>query len=155
MPTGQKHLITCRCVLPQFKQMSPPPPHQFVVFTVIEDSGDVRVKFCQCNNCGIVHKVIDVCRSEIVNAKEALNSVLTIDDIKVGMPANLVNLLEQNSVDLPTWEAAQFILENKHWGAFITLNSDEEDGVKQGKYVRILGESLFKVETFTRNEFVK
>lgn len=155
MAQGLKHLITCRCILPQLKRLDDAPQHQFVVFSVIEDDGTFRTKFAQCNNCGIVHKVLDVCRSEIVT-RESMNSLPTIEDIKAGMPPNLVNILDVNRVeDLPTWELAQFILENKQWGNFVVLATDEEDGLRQGKYVRILGENLFKVETFIREEVVK
>jgi hypothetical protein len=140
--------------LPQFKHQDNAPQHQFVVFSVIEDDGTFRVHFAQCNNCGIVHKVIDVCKSKIV-PKEEMGSLPTIDDIKVSLPSTLANLLEQNNVDLPTWEMAQFILENKQWGNFVVLSTDKEDGLRQGKYVRILGENTFKVETFVCEEVIK
>lgn len=154
MAQGLKHLITCRCVLPQLKRMDNAPQHQFAVFSVIEDDGSFRPRFAQCNNCGIVHKVIDVCRSEVVS-REAMGSLPTVDDIKAGMPPNLANLLEANGAELATWELAQFILENKQWGNFVVLTTDEEDGLRQGKYVRILGENMFKVETFVREEVIK
>lgn len=154
MAQGLKHLITCRCVLPQFKRMENAPQHQFVVFSVIDDSGNLQSRFAQCNNCGIVHKVTDVCRSEVVS-REAMSSLPTVDDIKSGLPPTLANLLESNHVDLATWEMAQFILENKQWGNFVVLTTDEEDGLRQGKYVRILGDNLFKVETFAREEVIK
>jgi hypothetical protein len=154
MATGLKHLITCRCVLPQFKRAPDPPLHQFIVFSVLEDDGTFRPRFAQCNNCGIVHKVVEVSRSEVVH-REAMGSLPTIDDIKAGLPPQLANLLEANGVELPTWEMAQFIIEHKQWGNFVVLSTDEEDGLKQGKYVRILSENLFKVETFMREEVVK
>lgn len=154
MATGMKHLITCRCVLPQLKRVTNPPQHQFVVFSVIEDNGTFRPRFSQCNNCGIIHKVIDVCRSEIV-PREAMGSLTTIDDIKASLTPQLVNLLDVNSVDLSTWEMAQFIIEYKQWGNFVVLSTDEEDGTRQGKYLRIMGETLFKVETFMREEVIK
>lgn len=155
MASGLKHLITCRCVLPQFKRMQDPPLHQFTVFSVINDDGLVEPKFAQCNNCGIVHKVIDICRSEVVSGREAMESIVKIDDIKLSLPPKLVMVLEANDVDLPGWEAAQFALENKQWGSFVVLRTDEESGVRAGKYVRILSESMFKVESFTRDEVVK
>lgn len=152
MASGFKHLLTCRCVLPQFKKVKPAPPeHQFPVFSIIDDDGTFRMRFAQCNNCGIIHKVIDICRSEIVN-KEAMVSIPTIDEIKSSLPSGLVNLLESNSADIATWEAVQFIIDNKQWGNFVVLSTDEIDGVRQGKYVRLLSETMFKVETFTRNE---
>jgi len=134
--------------------MDDPPNHQFVVFSEINDDGTVKHKFSQCNNCGIVHKVIDICRTEIIQGKDAMGSILTIDDVKASLPTNLVRLLETNDVDLATWEFAAFIVENKQWGSFVVLSTDEESGTKQGKYVRIMGENLFKVESFSRDEVI-
>lgn len=155
MANGLKHLITCRCILPQFKRMPDPPLHQFTVFSVINDDDTVAPKFVQCNNCGVVHKVIDVCRSEIVYGREAMESIVKIDDIKLSLPPNLAAVLEANDVDLPSWEAAQFALENEQWGSFIVLKTDEESGVRVGKYVRILSKTMFKVESFTLDEVLK
>ena len=146
MSSGQKHLIQCRCILSQFNKLKDPPRHRFVVFSVIDDDDKPVVKFAQCNNCGIIHKVTDVQRSEIVSGREHMQSIVSIDDIKLSLPEKLVNVLEINKCDLPTWEMAQFLLENKKWGDFVVLNSEEEGGLRQGKYVRIMGETLFKVE---------
>lgn len=149
---GQKHLIKCRCVLPQFKDLSNPPQHQFVVFSQIDDNDNVVVKFSQCNNCGLIHKIIDMCNSEIISGKENMSSIITLDDIKLSMPSSLSSILERNNCDISTWEQAQFILENKQWGNFITLTQEEESGIRQGKYLRIMSETFFKIETFTREE---
>lgn len=154
MPTGFKHLLKCRCILPQFKKLKNPPQHKFVVFSTIDDENNPVVKFVQCNNCGIIHKVLDIGRSEIVSGREHMASIVSINDLKASMPEKLAGVLEANGCDLPTWENVQFILENKKWGDFVVLNSEEESGVRQGKYVRLLGESLFKVESFTRDEVV-
>lgn len=151
MATGLKHLITCRCVLPQLKRVPNSPSHQFIVFSVIEDDGSVRVRYAQCNNCGIIHRVTEVNRSDVV-PREAMRAIPTVDDIRASLPRGLAEVLESNVADLPTWEMAQFIVENKRWGDFVVLSTDEEDGLRQGKYVRIIGENLLKVETFTREE---
>ena len=63
---GQKHLIKCRCVLPQFKKLDNPPVHKFVVFSALNEEGNVVTKYAQCNNCGVIHKVTDLCTSEII-----------------------------------------------------------------------------------------
>lgn len=154
MPSGQKHLITCRCVLPQFKRAPDPPQHQFVVFSIVNDDDTIQPKFAQCNNCGIIHKVTEINRSEVVS-RESMSSIKTSSDIKLGLPSNLVGLLEANDAELHTWEHAQFIIENKLWGDFIVLTTEVEDGLREGKYVRILGENMFKVDTFAREEVVK
>ena len=108
MARGFKHLIRCRCTLPQFKNMASPPQHMFVVFSVINDDDSVEPKFAQCNNCGIVHKVIDICKSEFTS-KETMTSLMSIDDVKVGLNPKLVSVLERYDVDLPTWEAVKSV----------------------------------------------
>lgn len=153
MVTGQKHLIKCRCVLSQFKRTENPPVHQFVAFSVIDDDS-VQVKFVQCNNCGIIHKIIDICRSEIMGSRDTMTSLVTIDEIKSSVPEGLRILLETNNADLATWEAVQFIFTSQSWGQFVVISSDLEEGIRQGKYVRILGENLFRIESFTRNEVI-
>jgi hypothetical protein len=151
MPTGQKHLIQCRCILRQFKNREKPPFHKFVVFSVIDDTGNVIPKIAQCNNCGVIHKVFDITLSEIVG-KENSTALISIDDLKASLPQNLVVVLEKNNADLPTWEAVQFVYENKKWGEFVVIASEADEDARQGKYVRILGENLFKVESFRREE---
>lgn len=157
---GQKHLIKCRCILPQFKKVNDPPQHHFVVFSIVEcDESDVTIsnvkqKFAQCNNCGAIHKVIDICKSEIIPGKESLTSIRGIEEIKPGLPKGLVTILEANHADLATWEAVEFIYENKQWGNIVVLSVDTDEGLRQGKYVRILGESFFKIDTFTSEEHV-
>ena len=155
MAIGQKHLVPCRCVLSQLRHLPDPPRHHFTVFSVIDDNDVVLPKFAQCNNCGLVHKVIDLCKSEIVQGKESMTSLITIEDMRQSLPKNICDILDTNSADIPTWEMAKFIIDNKRWGDFVVLNSESESGSRQGKYVRILGETMFKVETFYREESIK
>lgn len=155
MTTGQKHLVKCRCVLPQFKRAVNPVQHQFTVFSIINDDNSVKPKFAQCPNCGVIHRVIEIAKSEIVQGREAMSSIVTIADIKASLPEQLAAILENNQADLPTWEAAQFIYENKQWGNWVVLTSDTEGDVKQGKYVRLLGEKMFKIEAYERSEVIK
>lgn len=144
--------MKCRCVLPQFKNRQNPPPHHFMVFSVIKDDENVIVKHAQCNNCGLIHKVVDICTSEIITGKESSASVLNIDEVKMGLPKNLSDILERSNVDLSTWELARFIVENKRWGEVVILSHEEEAGVRHGKYLIVLGENLYKVDNFTREE---
>ena len=155
MPIGQKHLVKCRCVLPQFKHVPEPPQHQFVVFSVIDDNEIVKPKFVQCNNCGIIHKVTDICKSDIIQGRESMGSIRSIDDIKPAIPQALANILDANNADVPSWEMAEFILETEQWGLFVVLSVDTEGGTKQGKYVRILGKNMFKVDTFMIEEYAR
>jgi hypothetical protein len=154
MKTGQKHLVNCRCVLPQYKKLKDPPSHKFIVFSIIDEDGTVQQKYAQCNNCGLIHKIVDICQSEIQAGKEKMNSLIKIDEIKPSLHPSFVNILESNNVDIATWEAVQFIVENKQWGNFVVLTTDAEDGQIHGKYIRILGETFCKVESFSRSSGV-
>lgn len=147
---GHKHLVKCRCVLPQFKRLESPPPHQFTVFSAIDDEGNTIPKFSQCNNCGLIHKIVDICKSEIQSGKESMKSILKIEDIKPSLHTNISSILEANSCDLPSWEAALFIVENKQWGSYVVLTKETEGNEVNGKFIRIFSDSLCKVETFTR-----
>lgn len=149
---GQKHLIKCRCVLPHLKGRTDSPQHQFIVFSIINDEDAVVPRYSQCNNCGIIHKVVDICKSEILSSKESMSSILSIEDIKHSLPTNVVDILERNQADLSTWENVQFIIENKQWGQFVLLSQEEESGEKVGKYLSILGENFFRVNNFNRTE---
>jgi len=122
------------------------------VFSVIDDNDAVVPKHAQCNNCGLIHKVTDICTSDILAGKENSVSILGIEDVKLSLPPNLVAILERHNVELPVWEQAQFIIENKAWGEFLILAKEEEKGIKQGKYVRIMSESFFKIDTFNRTD---
>lgn len=152
---GQKHLIKCRCVLPQLKNSKDPTKkqHKFVVFSEVVDDV-VKQKYAQCNNCGLIHKIIDICTSEIMPGKEEMNSIITIEDIKSSLNQTLVSILERHNCDLATWEQSQFIVENKRWGDVVVLTNDFENETRLIKYLRILGDTLFKVDSHTRNETI-
>src|SRR3990167_799318 len=153
MPSGQKHLIQCRCVLPQLKRSVVPIFHSFVVFSIIDDDGTVRPKLAQCNNCGVLHRVIDLCKSEFVK-KDHSTSLLSIDDVRSSFPEQLESSLSAADVDLPTWEQAKFIYENELWGQHVILSSESDGELRHVKLVRILGRSLFKVEQVSTTEVI-
>ena len=148
MQYGVKHLVQCNCMLPQLKSKSI--LHKFLVFSIVDDNNKVQVKFAQCNNCNVIHKVTEVCKSTILNGKEDLKSIITIDDIKSSISPNLSLILEKAECELPLWEHAKFIIDNKKWGDFAIISKSTEDGFQIVKYVQILGENLFKVDTNTK-----
>tara|TARA_B100000029_G_C17545230_1_gene948210 strand:- start:1324 stop:1758 length:435 start_codon:yes stop_codon:yes gene_type:complete len=140
-------MVECQCVLPQYKKSSNPVYHRFIVFSILEED-KVKVSFAQCNNCGVVHKVVDLCKSEILNGKENLNSLETIEDIKLSIPADLSTVLENYSCDISNWQHAKFIYENRKWGESIVLVREELESEIQGKFLTIVSHDRFKIETF-------
>lgn len=149
MKEGIKHLIECHCVLPQFRDRRDPVYHRFVVFSEIDDNDNVIVKYAQCNNCGVVHRVTDIAKSEIILGKDESVSIVSIDDIKLSLPSNVVSVLESYAVDLPTWEEVAYVLENQRWGSIVILSSEEKLGKIEGKCLRFLGPLSVKIEPYS------
>lgn len=142
-----KHLIECKCILPQFKQANSPIWHHFIAFSEIDETGSVIPSFVQCNNCGSVHRVTEVGISTILG-RDDMPSLPNLDEIKSGLPEKLVAILEKSDAQLPTYQETSFILEHKMWGRIVILNKETIDGLVVGKYLTIIGETLWKVNSF-------
>jgi hypothetical protein len=148
-----KHLIECRCILPQFRNNPTPIFHKFSVLSFIDDNDDIISKLEACNNCGVVHKVYNVCKSTILT--DNITAIVTIDDIKLSLPEKLVVIFESNDVeDKADWELAKFIIENKLWGQKIILSREFIDDQVFVKTIKIIGETLYDVETITTNTII-
>jgi hypothetical protein len=147
---GLKHLVQCHCILPQFKNAKEPVFHKFTVFSVIDESDTVKTKYAECNNCGAVHKVYDICKSEIVTGREDIRSTLNKTDFKFSMPSSLYELLDQYEKELCDYEYSQFILDNKQWEQTLVLTKEELDDSIQGKFLRFLGPEKFRIESYTQ-----
>ena len=147
---GLRHLVECHCILPQFRNANPVVYHKFIVFSVSEDDV-VQPKLSQCNNCGIIHKIVDYCKSEIVHGLEDSSSLRTIDDIKVSMPQKLVEFLVPQNLDISLWELIEFILDNKVEKE-IPLTKDDKTDLTQIKMLHIKSDGSFKVKTVTRQD---
>jgi len=152
---GIRHLVECHCVLPQYRHAKDPIFHKFIVFSVIDDDDRVISKLVQCNNCGVLHRVHDICKSEFIYEGEDFTGTISIEDIKLSLPERLLNILEAYNVDRSAWEQAQFVLENKKWNSFIILRSESIEDKLEGKLLRVLGMNLYKVETFSRQIFIE
>ena len=148
---GQKHIIECRCILPTLKSRKNPPLHKFVVFSVIaqDRSGkeSVNEKFAQCNNCGVVHRIFEIGKSEILANRENLPSCLTIEDIKFGLPENVKMILESYDCDLATYEHVKFMRDNRSTGHVVLTKETNEDRI-DGKVLKYDGRT-FKIEPFS------
>lgn len=146
-----KHIIECKCILPQYKSIDPPVFHKFLTFSVLDASGEVEPHYTQCNNCGVVHRVIEVGQSRIIK-KESLPSLVSIEDFKATLPPKLIGILEIHDCPLALWQEADFILKNKLWGRGFILAKESDGSTLIGKYVVILGEALFDIKAFEREE---
>ena len=104
-----------------------------------------------CNNCNALHKVIDLCKSEIIKGKDDFKGALSISDIKFSLPSNIVNILETYHADLASWEYAKFIIDNQKWGSYVVLTTDEADDLVQGKMLVFISASTINIESFSRS----
>jgi len=147
---GIKHLLQCHCILPQYRNSQDPVFHQFTVFSIIDTESDTVIpKFSACNNCGAVHKVFDIQKSEIITGRDEVATSMSIDDFVFSLPGDLFDLLQSYNREIADFEHAQFILENKLWGQHIVLSREELDEFVQGKMIKFMDETHFKVESYT------
>lgn len=146
-----KHVIECKCILPQYKASPEPIFHRFVVFSELDEQGEFVSHYAQCNNCGVVHRVIEVGQSRVIK-KESLPSIISIEDLKMSLPPKLVGILELHDCPLATWQEANFIIQNKMWGRGFTVAKEMDGSTIMGKYIVILGENLYDLKAFERED---
>ena len=127
---GFRHLIQCHCVLPQFRKKLEPVFHKFVVFSVEDDEGEIIPKFCECNNCGVVHKIVDYCKSEIIHTAENKVSIMRIEDIKASLTPDIVSILSSHNCDISIWENTKFILDEPKQGYITKVYPTPGDNIK-------------------------
>lgn len=146
MKNSQRHLIKCRCILAQNKSTASPKAFSFVTCSLIID-GVVQQSFAECPNCGILHKIVDICRSEIINKGDLVGVAKTVDDLKLSLPEKLSSILSAHELDISTWQHAANIIEHELWGHFVVLKRETIGSDELIKFIRILSPTLFKVET--------
>jgi len=145
---GIKHIIECHCVLPQYKTSPEAIYHKFVVFSVIDEGDTVIPKYAQCNNCSVIHRVFDMCKSEIVGGKDESTSIIKKEDITPFLPSSIVEILDSYSVEIPSYEEAKFIMDNHKWGSFLILSRENIKDEIAGKRLLFEAENKFKIEDF-------
>ena len=145
--TGVLHLIECHCCLPQYKNSKKPVYHKFKVFSILDDGDTVISKHSQCNNCGVVHHVIDICKSEIITGRDEI-ILLSREDIQLMIPSSISNILTQYKCDLPTWEKTLFIFQNGKWGYYVIVDKQETEEEVSGKMLKIQSLTKFLIEPF-------
>ena len=145
---GIKHTIECHCVLPQFRNRKDTVYHKFVVFSILDESETVIPKHAACNNCGVIHNVYDICKSEIMPGRE-LGAVMEIKDVKILLPSAVSLILESYDCDVATWEQTLFMIQERKVGNII-LTRDEEEGMISGKFLKIDGPGKYSLEPYQR-----
>ena len=119
---------------------------------MIDESDTVVPKYAQCNNCGTIHKVYDICKSEIITGKDEMKSTSKIEDFKFRLPNDLVNLLVNYNCEISIWGNVYFAFSNEKWGTKIILTRESINDETFGKVLNIKNERQFLVEDFIINE---
>lgn len=149
-----KHTVECHCVLPQYRDRKDPVYHKFVVFSELDPEADtVLPSYAQCNNCGTVHKVYDICKSEIIAGRDESATVERLTDVAMSLPKNLVELFESYTLEISDYMMARHILDNSLWDSMIVLSKEVEGEKTSGKILRFLENGRFRVESFSRQEY--
>jgi len=148
-----KHLVRCKCILPQYRQMTDPPFHKFVVFSELNQDALVVQSLAMCPACGAVHKIREVGLSDILR-KEDAPSILTIDELKTSLPDKLQTALIGYDLELHQWQEMKWILDNETWGRSVILTRDTADGLTSGKYLQFFGPLNWKFSGFTREDLL-
>ena len=145
-----KHLVECQCVLNIFKNKTKAIYHKIPVFSLIDEEGNVKEKYIACNNCGIIHRVYEVCKSEIKWGHEDDKSMIPDkDDIKFNLEAQgyekIVSIFEQNDLEICDWEILEYSLDNGI-ECDIVLNRVESDNNVIIKIISISSDGKFKLK---------
>jgi hypothetical protein len=135
-------------VLPQYRKMDNPIFHKFVVFSELDDDDNVVPKLAQCNNCAAIHKVVDICKSEIAPGKDETKSVLTKKDLARSLPQQLSEMFEEYQLEVADYEFAKFVIENEKWGTLMILSKEVEGDGYSGKALNFVGPNKFRIDPF-------
>ena len=132
--------------------MSDPVFHKFVVYSTTNESGDVNVSLAKCNNCGVVHKVVDFCKSEVMIGQEDSLAIVTIEDIRSNIPEKIAGILDKHKCDVATWQQVEDVFDDQAWGSMVTISKEKAGDSTQIKYLKINSETRFKVQADLRKD---
>ncbi|MAG26179.1 hypothetical protein CMI47_11510 [Candidatus Pacearchaeota archaeon] len=141
-------------MLPQFKGKKDPVFHKFVVFSQFNDNSEIIPKIAACNNCGVIHNIIDFCRSELYYGTDDTASIITKDDLKHNIPDDITKLLIDHNCDLATWEHVCFIYENNKYDEQIIIAKNRIMGSTQIKIVTINSDGKLIIKSILRKDDV-
>jgi hypothetical protein len=153
MSIGVKHLIECHCELPIFKNEKDIIYHKILVYSKIIDDKIVE-KIVSCDNCNTLHKVYDVCKSDIVKGGKDINkAAVSIEELELQIPDKIVKILEKNQCTLPIYEEIVDAIDQNISDHNIVISREIIEEKYQVKILNI-NKGKFKVTNETiENEF--
>ena len=144
---GHKHMIECHCILPIYKDATPTIYHKIITYSKIDESGKIIPKYVNCNNCGITHHVYEICRSDIKIGKEDIKSIRTIEDIRIGLPDKIIDILEKHDCAIEDYELVEDIFEQEIFPSELIIKREIIDEEHHIKLLKISNMKKFKIES--------
>jgi len=143
-----KHTVQCHCILPQYRNKKDPVFHKFVVFGALDNSDTLLAKYVKCNHCSAVHRIYDVCKSEIVIGKEDSSAITTIEDLRLMVPPDIVSVLDSYNCELHVFEHVFHILKHKLYEEHVILTKEVMDEEVIGKRLVFSKEGMPTITSF-------
>lgn len=152
-----KHLIECQCILPQYKKQDKILFHKFPVFSLFkenvnQDFSEPIEKYVKCNNCDAVHRVYDICKSELIkNSDNYTDLVTSLEDLKYAIPAELIEILSKNQMDIADYEMCAHLIEIKGTDKIILTKKDVGNNIVCKFLIFTDGAFSIKQQSFQRD----
>jgi len=142
-------------MLPQFKKRDEPLFHKFVVYSKCDNDGEAIEKFSKCNNCGVIHKIIDFCKSELFYGSEDTLSLITVEDLRLTLPENIQIILDNHKCDISTWEQVAHHFECDIFDTPIVIAKKRIAGSTQMKHLILLESGKIKIDVYLRRDEIE
>jgi hypothetical protein len=152
---GYKHIIECHCVLPQYRNAKTGLYFKFPVFSIIDDGNNVVPKVAQCPNCDIIHRVFDVCKSEILTGREHSREIITKEDLEFMLPEDFIRILKNYNCVTADYEQLHFILTYKKWNNHIVLSYEKNENEISGKILKFTETGMPKIEPYSYTDIAQ
>jgi len=144
---GIKHLIECHCTLKIYEGSDNHLYHKFPVYSKFGKNGKIVEKLAQCNHCQTIHKVYDICKSDIIRSgKDDHRTSISKEDISYQLSDKINNILRRYDCDISTWEQVLDYCENEYWQQKIVLNREIVEGKYHVKVLTLISEDKVKIE---------
>lgn len=144
------HTLECQCILPIYNKVEKPVYHSFVVFsTFVDDS--LEEKYVECNNCGVVHQVLNVNKSNIISDVTKYKSlVVSKEDLSYNLPSKYLDFLTKKNIEeVYIWEKINFLLENDI-SEKVLFNRSQIDNYTVCEFIEVIDKDKFKI---TKDKF--
>ena len=139
------HTVECQCVLPIYNKIEKPVYHQFVVFNKLNDDS-MEEKYVECNNCGIIHQIVGLNKSNIISDTTNYKSlVVNKEDLSYNLPTKYLEFLTKKNIEeIYIWEKIYFLLEN-NINESVLYNKTKIENFVICEFIDVIDKNNFKL----------